>query len=207
MAQNSRKTRQEVIRDFRCDQILAAAREVIAEAGYAEASVDRIAEVAGVARSTVYVYFDGKEAILESCFDQNRREIEERMRSAVEKAKGVEPKLAAFLEATFGYVDEHRQLFRAVMAVQGLDPFFEGESVPSELARLRDHARLVLAGLLEEGATSGEIPQQDLSRAADLLGVLIYGSLMRRSHRDECAPARAEAEALAHLFLYGVAGL
>ncbi len=76
----SPKTREDALRDFRTDQILAAARRVIGEIGYADSSIDRIAEATGVARSTVYVYFDGKEDLLNQCLAQNRAELSERVR-------------------------------------------------------------------------------------------------------------------------------
>ena len=61
----SMKTREEVLREYRCDQILLAARKVIGERGYTETSVDMIADEAGIAKSTLYVYFKSKEEIVE----------------------------------------------------------------------------------------------------------------------------------------------
>ena len=97
MHNRSSKTREQVLRDFRTDQILEAARRVIGEVGFAEASIDRIAEAAGVARSTLYVYFDGKEDLLNQCIAQLRLGLGERVRQAVEEASGTEERLAAFL--------------------------------------------------------------------------------------------------------------
>lgn len=48
--------------------ILQAAVKVFADQGFAEAKVARIARVAGVATGSVYNYFDSKEALLHSIF-------------------------------------------------------------------------------------------------------------------------------------------
>ncbi len=205
----SERTRTEVLRDFRCDQILRAARRVIGGVGYADASIDRIASEAGVARSTVYVYFEGKDDLLNQCLAQNRVELSERVRESVEKARGIEPRLAAYLEALFEYIGDYREFFLGVMAVRGLDPFFGAETgtVPSELLGIREESQAVMARILEEGVTSGEIPERDLAQAGEVLGTMIYGSLIRRSLRGDAPPPRDEATALAHAFLYGIAGL
>jgi AcrR family transcriptional regulator len=52
-----RKTKQEMVAEFRVTEILDAARKVFAQKGFAETTVDQIAEEAGVAKGTVYLYF------------------------------------------------------------------------------------------------------------------------------------------------------
>ena len=49
-------------------QIIDAAVEVIAENGYHQSQVSKIAKQAGVADGTIYLYFKNKEFILISLF-------------------------------------------------------------------------------------------------------------------------------------------
>src|SRR5262245_31998954 len=207
MSERTAKTREQVLRDFRTDQILEAARRVIGEIGFAEASIDRIAEAAGVARSTLYVYFDGKEDLLNQCIAQLRLGLGERVRRAVEEAQGTEDRLAAFLAAHFDYVGTVREFFRAVMAVRGVDPFFSapGSGSPPELDTLRAESQAVVEGILKDAVAAGEIAVDDDAAARDYLAVLIYGALMRRANQPAPAPAEEEAQRLAHAFLFGLA--
>jgi len=209
MTEIAPKTREQVLRDFRTDQILEAARRVIGEIGFAEASIDRIAEAAGVARSTLYVYFDGKEDLLNQCIAQLRLGLGERVRQAVEEASGTEERLAAFLASHFEYVGKVRDFFRAVMAVRGVDPFFSppgGGGTPPELETIRAESGAVVETILKDAVASGEIPARNLPAALELLAVLIYGALMRRAQQAEPGPAADEAQRLAAAFLWGVAG-
>ena len=201
------KTREQVLRDFRTDQILEAARRVIGEVGFADASIDRIAEAAGVARSTLYVYFDGKEDLLNQCIAQLRLGLGERVHGAVEAAQGTEARLAAFLEAIFEYVGSVREFFRAVMAVRGVDPFFSppGSGTPPELETIRAESEAVIEGILGDAVAAGDIPARQVPAALELLAVLIYGALMRRAQQPEPGPAGAEAARLAAAFLWGIA--
>ncbi len=201
------KTREQVLRDFRTDQILEAARRVIGEVGFAEASIDRIAEAAGVARSTLYVYFDGKEDLLNQCIAQLRLGLGERVRKAVEEASGTEERLVAFLAVHFDYVGSVREFFRAVMAVRGVDPFFSapGSGSLSELETIRAESRAVVEAIMKDAIAAGEVSADEHATAADLLAVLMYGALMRRATLETPVPAEEEAQRLARAFLWGVA--
>ncbi|MCX6002345.1 MAG: helix-turn-helix domain containing protein, partial [Chloroflexi bacterium] len=53
----------------RREDILQAAREVFKQNGYAKAHVAEIAQLAGVAKGTVYLYFASKQAMLDALCD------------------------------------------------------------------------------------------------------------------------------------------
>jgi AcrR family transcriptional regulator len=62
-APRQRRRRSPEQRDERRAQLIAAARDVFAEKGYHEATVDDITRKAGVAKGTFYLYFDEKREI------------------------------------------------------------------------------------------------------------------------------------------------
>src|ERR1700691_6409159 len=53
-------------KEARPQEILDAALMVFAEKGYASARMDDIAARAGVTKGTIYLYFDGKEAVFKT---------------------------------------------------------------------------------------------------------------------------------------------
>ena len=55
--------------EIRRQRILDAALEVFSEKGFHQATVAEVAEKAHVGKGTVYLYFEGKEALLVSIFD------------------------------------------------------------------------------------------------------------------------------------------
>src|SRR5438128_7501869 len=57
------KTKQDVVTEFPISAILEAARRVFAEKGFHEATVEGIAEAAGVAKGTVYLYYSSKREV------------------------------------------------------------------------------------------------------------------------------------------------
>lgn len=65
-------TKMEAKREQKRQAILEAARGVFGAEGYIGAGMDRIAELAGVTKQTVYRYFDSKEALFQASLEAQR---------------------------------------------------------------------------------------------------------------------------------------
>jgi AcrR family transcriptional regulator len=203
----AQKSKAEVLRDFRTDQILDAATVVFGKLGYANASIERIAEEAGVARSTVYVYFPNKDLLLNQCLARHRVALGARVRAALESATGFEARLAAFFTTVLGYVGEVSEFFRALMGVRGVDPFFgaNNSEVPTpELETLREEVQTLVDRLFADAIASGELAPESESLAREALPLLLYGALMRRTIAPGPADASREAAQLVRVLVHGV---
>jgi len=207
--QKSAKARADVLRDFRMDQILDAATAVFGKVGYAAASIERIAEEAGIARSTVYVYFPNKDLLLNQCLARHRVALGARVSEAIEGAVGFENRLAAFFTAVLGYVGEVSEFFRALMGVRGIDPFFGASSsseVPTpELETLREEVGVLVDRLFREAIAEGEISPESEELSRQALPLLLYGALMRRTIAPGPADPSREAAQLVRVLLHGIA--
>ena len=82
-----KKTKQEVVAEFRSAEILDAARRVFARKGFAGASVDEIAEAAGLAKGTIYIYFHSKRELYLAALHQGIAGLMEETRRNVEAAR------------------------------------------------------------------------------------------------------------------------
>jgi AcrR family transcriptional regulator len=71
------EARREVGKRVRRESILAAAERVVIARGYAEASMDQVAREAGMAAGTLYLYFPGKEALLQELLGSKVRRLDE----------------------------------------------------------------------------------------------------------------------------------
>jgi TetR/AcrR family transcriptional regulator, fatty acid metabolism regulator protein len=90
--------------DDKRHRILQAATRVFARKGYFGARVSEIAERAGVADGTIYLYFKSKEDILVALFDEVMAEHLERGRGELSSIRGAAARLQAIAE-------HHLQLF------------------------------------------------------------------------------------------------
>ena len=134
-------------------RLLDASERVFGELGYHEASVVKLAEAAGVATGTFYLYFDSKRAIFEELMRDLNRRIRHAMTEGAEKG---ESRLAAELlgfEAYFRFTNEHPDLYRIIRQAEVVSP-----------GMLRYHYEQIARGYvaaLEEAAGTGEITTLD----------------------------------------------
>ena len=139
----------------RHDQLLAAARELIRDAGTDEFTLGRLAERAGVTKPLVYDHFGDRSGVLVELY----REFEARQRDTLDIAlRDVEPELGAVCGIVAGaYIDcclaEGRELADVVAALSGSSALsmVRREAEDAYLAACRD-ALAPYSGPLDEAA-------------------------------------------------------
>lgn len=83
------------------EQIIEAAVRVIARNGYHHAQVSKIAKDAGVADGTIYLYFNNKEDILISLFEEKMSYFVEKIRMQLKEAETIEDQLKTLVTMHF----------------------------------------------------------------------------------------------------------
>ncbi|WP_456071397.1 TetR/AcrR family transcriptional regulator [Gottfriedia endophytica] len=91
-------------------QIIDAAVVVIAENGYHQSQVSKIAKQAGVADGTIYLYFKNKESILISLFEEKMGHFTEKIREEIKGNKTSIEKLLKLIETHFLLLSEDYNL-------------------------------------------------------------------------------------------------
>ena len=95
-------------------QIIAATITLVAERGYAEASLSQIARVAGVAKGTVVYHFSTKDAVLTAAYQQVLTGLATQVGEQVE---AVPARLApgAYVRAMIGHLTGHPEHARMIV--------------------------------------------------------------------------------------------
>jgi AcrR family transcriptional regulator len=103
----------------RREQLLAAAREVLATKGYERTTVSSIAGRAKVAQGTFYLYFPSKEALPGALAQQLSDALGEAAAAATVTATALDEAVQALVEATWRTAEEHKDVL--VIANRGIE--------------------------------------------------------------------------------------
>jgi AcrR family transcriptional regulator len=197
------RTKEEVIKDFRTEEIVRAARRVIAESGFGDASMERIAHEAQISKGTIYLYFRNKEELLAHVADHGFGELMERARLATTRARGAAPKLVGLMRAALEHTSENREMFRVLQERTQFG--LERESpLATKLERNREDLLCFVTAIVERGSKSGELRSCDSRRTSRFLIESMRGAIIDRLQNPSPASVESDAEAIVDFFLHGV---
>jgi AcrR family transcriptional regulator len=95
-------------------QMLAVARGLFAERGYAAVKMDHVAAAVGVTKPLLYAYFGNKERLYLACMDPAAQALKETVAGAVARAERPADALALGVQAFFSFVDRDRDAWRVL---------------------------------------------------------------------------------------------
>src|SRR5262245_44071129 len=161
----ARKTKKDIVTEFRTAGILEAARAVFAKKGFHETTVDEIADAAGVAKGTVYLYYRSKQDIYFEALRFGFMSLITTLEREIGETEGIDEKLRAFIAAKLDYCAQNRDFFKIYYSELGKIPIHPG-AINSKFKDLYfEQARLV-ESILKAGARKGIIRSGPHNRTA-----------------------------------------
>jgi TetR/AcrR family transcriptional repressor of nem operon len=162
--------------DVRREQILDAAQQVLLDRGPAAATMAEVAEVAAVAKGTVYLYFASKAELLAGLraryFERFTAMVADQATEAPGTPATVAGKVEQLVASSYDFALANHELHHVLFHEAGL-----GEH--DTFAR----AHAVVARLVEAGAASGEFDVPDTALATDFVLHGLHGILVAATHR------------------------
>ena len=177
--------RPKVPRAVREQQMLQVAERTFAERGFHAASVDAIAERAGISKPMVYAYFGSKDGLYRGCMERARERLFDAINDAADTAAAPDEQLWRGILAFFTFVDEQRDSWTVLLgdATGPAGPFAD------EAARVRLTVARLVASLLFEAAAAEGADRSALKSTEPLAHALIgAGESLARwwlEHRDQ----------------------
>ena len=106
------KTKSEVISEFRCGEILDAARKVFSRKTFEQTTVDDIAAAAHVAKGTLYLYYKSKREIYLEALRRDIVALSEETDRRMQACDSAADKIRAFISTRVKFFEENRGFFR-----------------------------------------------------------------------------------------------
>src|SRR3984957_16208709 len=95
-------------------RILDAALKLFAHEPYQAVTMDRVAEAAGVAKGTLYLYFPSKDALYLGILSDGLETVSKRYQATNDTRQDVGARLRRAIEITIQFYDERRDLLRLI---------------------------------------------------------------------------------------------
>src|SRR5262245_22027409 len=172
------RTKKDVVTEFRTAGILEAARKIFANEGFNQATVDDIASAAGVAKGTVYLYYQSKRDIYFAALKFGLEQMYSKLDEELKKVSAPQEKLRTLIGVKLAYFDDNRDFFKIYYSELGnicIHP-----AVDDEFKALYLEQAKVIESILKEGARKKIIRPVRAEQAAFAISDIIRGVVTQR---------------------------
>ncbi|MEU8695150.1 TetR/AcrR family transcriptional regulator [Streptomyces sp. NPDC048665] len=156
-------------RAVREQQMLDAAVRIFGRRGYMAASMDEIAELAGVSKPLVYLYLNSKEDLFTACIRREADALTRAVRAGVRPDLPADRRLWDGLLAFFTHTGEHPDAW----SVLHLQARTHGEPFAAEVAAMRTEIVAFVTGLVvvaaREAHSDPDLPEDEVAGLAEAL--------------------------------------
>jgi TetR/AcrR family transcriptional regulator len=156
MPATRRATKKEVVTAFRTREILAAARRAMDRQGLEGLTMEDIAATAGVAKGTLYLYFRGKEDLIQAVMTQAAENFLLDLEAAIATADPPRHKLCEVVALMVDFLRQERFFFPIFVRdmLHGIRPVKQDRW--REIRTLEEKFMTILTRLFAEGVEKGE---------------------------------------------------
>ncbi|OSZ61782.1 TetR family transcriptional regulator [Streptomyces pharetrae CZA14] len=188
-------------RAVREQQMLDAAVQIFGRRGYMAASMDDIAELAGVSKPLVYLYLNSKDELFSACVRREARALIAAVRAGIDPLLPPDRQLWDGLLAFFTHTADHPDGW-SVLHVQART---HGDAFAAEVTAMRAEAVAFVTRLIAEAAPGTHAERDIVGLAESLVGAA--ESLAAWANATPGVTARQAAGTLMNFAWAGLGGL
>ena len=183
-------------------RIIQAATRIFARKGFYQAKVSEIAREAGVADGTIYLYFENKDDILISLFEEQMKGVLKNMRARVSAQKHPVGKLEQFALGHLQLIEQNKDMAEIIQVELRQSSKFMKSYKNEQFARYLD----LIAEIIHDGQARGVFHPHIVP---DLAKRAIFGALDEMSRHWVLSSRRkydieTAAKQISDYFLYGL---
>jgi AcrR family transcriptional regulator len=187
--------RREVRKQRSRQRILDAAREVFFRDGFMAANLDEVAQKAGVAKGTLYRYFDSKAELYVAVLAHNGEIFKQRMREAVSGEASAADRVRRVSKFYFDHWIRNRDYFQIFWAIENQTVIGElPPGVVDEVSTLWEECIEIVATIVSQGVESGEFSACDAWEVANILWTVANGLIQTEKSATRRSLRRVQLE-------------
>jgi AcrR family transcriptional regulator len=153
-------TKKAMVAAFRTREILAAAKGLLAQEGIDALTMDEIAQAAGVAKGTLYLYFQSKDELIQALLSQVAAAIIADLEAILARPGAPPDKLRQVVVLLLKYAEQESALFP--LYLRELVRYKSGRGAPpTSLQELEEHLAALITRIFADGIAQREFIPAD----------------------------------------------
>jgi len=183
------------------EKILDAAVAVFSDRGYRATLVDEIAQEAGVAKGTIYLYFKSKEEMYLEAFRANVEKLREQTVQRMEEARSTWDKIKAFVSVPAEFGETNKNFLRIYLTeFTGVGSIGERAPWAEELKGILRRDSDLLREVFRKAIETGEVREVPVEQLVTMLQYTVGGMMISRVTDIRLSDDNLDPEMIVDLF-------
>jgi AcrR family transcriptional regulator len=195
----SRKTKGEVVEEFRCASIQDAAMAVITRKGIDETTIQNVADEAGIAKGTVYLYFRDRDELLAKTANRAFEKLVAELEPTFNAPGPFAERLLTVVQRQLRFFDDNRMLFRPTLALS----YREAGLHKPKLGSYAQYAAR-LEKMFLDARKNGEMRDLDPLAVSAVYRDCLRGVIVRRIEQKPKTTCEEDARFIVSILLRGI---
>jgi len=185
------------------EQILNAAVVVFSTRGYRATLVDEIAQKAGVAKGTLYLYFKSKEEMYLEAFRENVERLHEQTLERIENARSTWDKIKAFVIVRLEFGETHKDFLRIYLS-EFVGTLMGRGAWSEQLRAMLQRESDLLRDLFRKGIEAGEVRDVPVEQLVSMLHYTVGGIMTSRVTEIRLTEVQLDPDMIVELLRKGL---
>ena len=180
-------------------EIIDAVIKIINRKGIKELTMNEVAKQAGIAKGTLYIYFENKNDLLESAIETSLEPLYMAIKEILNSDLSPDKKLENIVEFLLFFFEEHKKYFRVLI--------YEHQRSQDPKKRFIDnkhqHFLKRIANIIQDGIDEGLFKAYDPEMLAVMFSELLIGVTLQKIVRQEESSLNDAKQAIIDVFFKG----
>lgn len=198
---DQKQIKKEKLKAKRKDQILTASIQVFSKHGYQDTDVERIADLAGLGKGTVYRYFGSKQNLFLSTLEWGLDSLKNEIFAGIEKTDDYLERIETALSIHLSFFEKNRGFYRLLVEEKAwAEVQSAGWRCKEKHFSYIDHLEKIMA----EGMRKGHLKKVDPKSCAYALWGLVNSLLCKWLISEKKYPIKRELSVIKKTFFEGI---
>ena len=204
MVENRLLTKKDVVAEFRRREILSSAQEVFAREGFQEATMEKIAQNAGISKGTIYLYFKNKTDLFFQAINEKLDEFIAVIQKSLVGDHHPLMKIWSVVSNQIEFFEAHKDFFKVCLNIKG-GLYLEHPHDYCE--RLKEKFQPYFDGIsrvFQEGIKQGTFHPIEPMKASYILAEMINSMILYRIIHEPTNPPIQDEKLIYRIFVKGL---
>jgi AcrR family transcriptional regulator len=202
-SKSTREAKQAMLRNFMETTIAQAAKAVFAEWGYQRATLEEIAQRAGMSKATIYIYYKNKDNLFLQVVEELVNATTAATAQTAEEPTEPLEKLYHIVYNKIAFYEQERDFFRIYLSEKNGLEVAPKDPHKRALREMYLQEVRVFDKILQQGIDTGVLRPLDSRRLAFFLREMISSVLVQRIQGKARTSVDEDVEQVLDLFLHG----